>query len=107
LCLKQMNNWAQSDNFHLRRLASEGLRPKLPWSTRLDTFNDNPEPVFEILELLKEDEIMFVKKSVGNHLTDWLKVNYDPTAKLLRRWQKSDNEHTKWIVKRATRKIRV
>ncbi len=107
LCLKQMNNWAQSDNFHLRRLASEGLRPKLPWSTRLDTFNDNPEPVFEILELLKEDEIMFVKKSVGNHLTDWLKVNYDPTAKLLRKWQKSDNEHTKWIVKRATRKISI
>lgn len=106
-CIKQMVSWAKSDNFHLRRLASEGLRPKLPWSTKLDIFNDNCEPVFNILELLKEDKIMFVKKSVGNHLTDWLKVNYDPTAKLLRNWQKSDNEHTKWIVKRATRKIKI
>ncbi|MDY7393789.1 DNA alkylation repair protein [Aureibaculum sp. 2210JD6-5] len=106
-CLKQMKEWALSDNFHLRRLASEGLRPKLPWSTKLDTFNDRPEPVFEILELLKEDEIMFVKKSVGNHLTDWLKVNPEPTKNLIRKWRKSDNKHTQWIIKRATRKIKV
>jgi len=106
-CLKQMKKWAKSDNFHLRRLASEGLRPKLPWSAKLDTFNDNPAPVFEILELLKEDQIMFVKKSVGNHLTDWLKVNYEPTKELLHKWQKSENKHTKWIIKRATRKITI
>ena len=106
-CLKQMKNWAKSEDFHLRRLASEGLRPKLPWSTKLDIFDDNPEPVFEILELLKEDEIMFVKKSVGNHLTDWLKVYYEPTKKLLKEWQTSKNKHTQWIIKRATRKINI
>ncbi len=105
--LAQMRDWAQSENFHLRRLASEGLRPKLPWSPKLDTFNDNPQPVFEILELLKEDEIMFVKKSVGNHLTDWLKVNYEPTKALLKDWQMSENKHTQWIIKRATRKISI
>jgi 3-methyladenine DNA glycosylase AlkC len=99
-----MKGWAKSDNFHLRRLASEGLRPKLPWATKLDTFNDNPEPVFEILEILKEDDKLFVKKSVANHLTDWLKVNEESTLELLKRWRKSDNQHTKWIVKRATRK---
>lgn len=107
LCIVQMETWAKSDSFHLRRLASEGLRPKLPWSTKLDTFNDNPAPVFNVLELLKEDDVMFVKKSVANHLTDWLKANYDPTAELLRDWQKSDNKHTQWIVKRATRKIAI
>lgn len=106
-CLKQMKSWAKSEDFHLRRLSSEGLRPKLPWSPKLDTFNDNPKPVFEILELLKEDEIMFVKKSVGNHLTDWLKVNYEPTKKLLKEWQKSKDKHTQWIIKRATRKIEI
>ncbi len=106
-CLKQMKSWAKSEDFHLRRLASEGLRPKLPWSPKLDTFIDNPNPVFEILELLKEDEIMFVKKSVGNHLTDWLKVNCEPTTKLLKEWQKSKNKHTQWIIKRATRKISI
>ena len=106
-CLKQMKSWAKSENFHLRRLASEGLRPKLPWSTKLDTFNDNPQPVFEILEILKEDPIMFVKKSVGNHMTDWLKLNPEPTKVLLKQWLKSENKHTQWIVKRATRKIKL
>ncbi|MBN8657556.1 MAG: DNA alkylation repair protein [Anaerolineae bacterium] len=103
--LKQITDWAYSSNFHLRRLASEGLRPKLPWSTKLDTFNDNPKPVFKILEILKEDEVMFVKKSVGNHLTDWLKVNKTPTVELIKKWQKSANKNTQWIIKRATRKI--
>lgn len=102
-----MEQWAISPNFHLRRLASEGLRPKLPWASKLDTFNDNPEVVFRILELLKEDEIMFVKKSVGNHLTDWLKVNRDAVMPLIDRWRLSDNKHTQWIIKRATRKIKM
>ncbi len=101
--LQVMQQWATSSNFHLRRLASEGLRPKLPWATKLDTFNNNPECVFQILELLKEDEIMFVKKSVANHLTDWLKVNPEATMPLIERWKRSNNKHTQWIIKRATR----
>lgn len=103
----RMTKWAQSDNFHLRRLASEGLRPKLPWAPKLDTFIDCPEPVFAILDMLKEDEVMFVKKSVANHLTDWLKVNKEPAVHLIRKWHKSENRHTQWIIKRATRKISV
>lgn len=88
-------------------MASEGLQPKLPWSTKLDVFNDDPNPVFDILELLNEDEVMFVKKSVANHLTDWLKVNREPTVKLINKWKESDNKHTKWIIKRTTRKINI
>ena len=103
--LKQMKKWAKSKNFHLRRLASEGLRPKLPWAPKLDTFIDNPKPVFEILEILKEDNIKFVQKSVANHLTDWLKVNPEPTIELLKAWNKTDNLSTQWIIKRATRKF--
>lgn len=96
--------WAKSKNFHLRRLASEGLRPKLPWAPKLDVWNDNPEPVFKILELLKEDQIKFVKKSVANHLRDWLKVNPVEARKIIKQWSKSKNEHTQWIVKHALRK---
>ncbi len=103
--LTYLKKWAKSDNFHLRRLASEGLRPKLPWAPKLDTFIDNPKPVFEILEILKADDIMFVKKSVANHLTDYLKVNPEPTRRLLKEWGKFDNSHTQWIIKHATRKI--
>jgi 3-methyladenine DNA glycosylase AlkC len=60
--LQQMTKWAHSPNFHLRRLASEGLRPKLPWATKLHTFIHTPQKVFSILECLKEDEVLFVKK---------------------------------------------
>lgn len=103
--IKQMRVWAQSDNFHLRRLASEGLRPKLPWATKLTEFIETPEPVFNILELLKEDEIKFVQKSVANHLTDYLKVNPEPTRSLIERWRGSQNKNTQWIIKHATRKL--
>jgi 3-methyladenine DNA glycosylase AlkC len=95
--------WANSKNFHLRRIASEGLRPKLPWATKLDTWNENPKPVFEILDILKEDEVKFVKKSVANHLRDWVKVNPKEAQKVIAKWSKSKNEHTKWILKHAQR----
>ncbi len=95
--------WAKSKNFHLRRLASEGLRPKLPWAPKLDVWNDDPKPIFTILELLKEDEVKFVKKSVDNHVRDWVKVNPKKAKLLIARWSKSKNEHTKWILKHAQR----
>lgn len=102
--LEQMKEWAGSDNFHLRRLASEGLRPKLPWAAKLSLFIEDPSPVFDILEILKKDPIHFVKKSVANHITDYLKVNPNAAAGLISDWRKSDNEHTRWIIKYATRK---
>ncbi|MGE5357049.1 MAG: DNA alkylation repair protein [Deltaproteobacteria bacterium] len=104
--LKIMEEWANSPNFHLRRLASEGLRPILPWAPKLDTFLENPAPVFRILDILKRDDIMFVKKSVANHLTDWIKVNSEKTIPLIEEWRKIDNPNTKWIIKRATRKMK-
>lgn len=97
------SKWAKSKNFHLRRLASEGLRPKLPWAPKLDVWNDNPKPIFDILELLKEDEVKFVKKSVANHVRDWVKVNPKEAKQLIASWSKSKNEHTKWILKHAQR----
>lgn len=104
--LKQMKKWAGSESFHLRRLASEGLRPKLPWAAKLDLFIEKPQPVFEILDILKADPVMFVKKSVANHLTDYIKVNPEAARKLINKWRKSNHVHTQWIVKHATRRIK-
>jgi len=101
--LEICKKWAQSKNFHLRRLACEGLRPKLPWAPKLGVWNDNPGPVFEILEILKEDEVKFVKKSVANHLRDWLKVNPTEAEKVIKYWSKSENDDTMWILKHARR----
>lgn len=95
--------WAKSNNFHLRRLASEGLRPKLPWATKLEEWNDAPAPVMAILDLLKEDEVRFVKKSVANHLRDWIKVHPQEAKKIIARWSVSKNPDTIWILKHAQR----
>ncbi len=105
--VRLMKKWSKSENFHLRRLASEGLRPKLPWATKLDTFIEKPEPVFEILDNLIEDDVKFVKKSVANNITDYLKVNRKKAVKYIEKHQNSENKNTQWILKYATRKIKV
>lgn len=104
--LYQMKVWAKSDNFHLRRLSSEGLRPKLPWALKLDLFVENPKPVFRILDILKTEPVKFVKKSIANNLTDYIKVNPVPTFELIEKWRKTNNEHTQWIINYATRKLK-
>ena len=62
---------------------------------------------YQMLLALKEDEILFVKKSVANHLTDWLKVNKEAVVPLIKRWRDLPNPNTQWIIRRATRKINV
>lgn len=104
--IKIMHKWSLDKSFHVRRLATEGLRPKLPWAPKLEVFIANYKPVFEILENLKEDKIKFVKKSVANNLNDYLKVNEPAANKLLKQWQKSSNPDTIWICKHATRNLR-
>lgn len=101
--LELCKKWAQSKNFHLRRLSSEGLRPKLPWATKLEIWKNNPRPIFDILEILKEDKIKYVKKSVANHLRDWIKINPSEAQKIIDLWSRSQNLDTLWILKHAQR----
>ncbi len=103
--IQVMQQRALSPNFHLRRLASEGCRPKLPWATKLDVFIEDPDPVFVILEYLITDPIKFVQKSVANNLTDYLKVNKQAVTPFIKKHTNSDNKSTQWILKHATRKI--
>ena len=102
-----MTQWARSSNFHLRRLASEGLRPKLLWASKLELFISDPSPVFAVLEILKEDEVRFVQRSVANNVADYLKVNFAAAKELLMRWQSSQNKNTQQIIRHATRKIKI
>jgi hypothetical protein len=62
-----MLKWSKDKNVHVRRLSSEGLRPRLPWAKKLEQFIIDPRPILPILKNLKEDESMFVKKSVANN----------------------------------------
>ena len=101
--LSLMLKWSEDKDVHVRRLASEGVRPRLPWAKKLEQFITDPKPILPILENLKADESMFVKKSVANNLNDILKDNYDIGIKVLKEWSKSKNRDTRWIIKHALR----
>lgn len=82
----KMKEWAFSDSLDIRRLASEGCRSRLPWAIALNKFKINPSEVIEILELLKNDESAYVRKSVANSLNDISKDNPDTVKKLVKQW---------------------
>lgn len=102
--IRVMNKWAEDENYHVRRLASEGSRPRLPWSFKLDEVIKNPKVTKSILEKLNNDEVLYVKKSVANHLNDISKENTDYMLNLISTWN-INNEHTAWIVKHASRTL--
>lgn len=102
--IKQMLKWSKSPNHHLRRLSSEGCRSRLPWSFRLNMFVEDPSPVLPILENLKNDPELYVRKSVANHLNDISKDHPELILGLAEKWiGKSDN--TDWIVNHALRTL--
>jgi 3-methyladenine DNA glycosylase AlkC len=102
--LKVMNQWAEDKNHHVRRLSSEGSRPRLPWSFKLEEIIKNPKLTTSILEKLKADEELYVRKSVANHLNDISKDNTPYMLQLIKSWDHSD-PNTKWIIKHASRNL--
>lgn len=102
--LNQMMEWAKSDNEHLRRLASEGSRPRLPWGQQLPELIRDPRPVLPILTLLKEDPSLYVRKSVANHLNDISKDHPELVLDLAKEWY-GNHPLTDWIVRHALRTL--
>jgi len=104
--LKQMKIWSRSTNFHVRRLASEGVRPRLPWAKKLDLFIKNPKPIIPILNTLKDDKSKYVQKSVANCINDILKDNPDIVKALLEKWKTANRSKERdWIIKHAVRNL--
>lgn len=99
-----MLQWADDDNEHVRRLASEGSRPRLPWAPRVSALKDDPTLAIDILEKLKADPSLYVRKSVANHLNDISKDRPDWLLDRLEAWP-SDNVHTTWIIRHALRTL--
>ena len=102
--LKILRGFAEDENEHVRRLASEGSRPRLPWSFRLSAFAADPSLAFPILERLKADPSLYVRKSVANHLNDISKDHPDWLLDRLEAWPRDDPQ-TAWIVKHALRTL--
>ena len=102
--MAQMYEWSKDENEHLRRLASEGCRPALPWGQALPKYKKDPTPVLQILEQLKTDPSPYVRKSVANNLNDISKTHPDLVAKLAKDWY-GKSELTDWIIKHGCRTL--
>jgi 3-methyladenine DNA glycosylase AlkC len=102
--MAQMYAWSKHENENVRRLASEGCRPALPWSQALTGFKKDPTPILPILEQLKTDPSPFVRKSVANNLNDISKTHPDLVIKIAKDWY-GENEYTDWIVKHGCRTL--
>jgi 3-methyladenine DNA glycosylase AlkC len=110
-CLNLLKSWTTDSNPHVRRLVSEGTRPRLPWATRLPEFQKNPQLSLPLLEALKDDPEQYVRRSVANHLGDIAKdhpeVAFDVCESWLEELRESDDEtrveNRRWMVRHAVR----
>ncbi|MGQ2980500.1 MAG: DNA alkylation repair protein [Polaromonas sp.] len=101
--LARFRQWASDPSEHVRRLVSEGSRPRLPWASRLPAFQKNPAPVIELLDLLKDDPALYVRRSVANNLNDIGKDHPDVLAATAKKWLKGASDERRWIVQHALR----
>lgn len=102
--LAVMRTWADDPNEHVRRLASEGCRPRLPWGRKLVELIKDPSPTGPILEALKADPSLYVRKSVANHLNDIAKDHPGAVLERVRGWDRT-HTGTAWIVRHALRTL--
>ena len=101
--LRQLNEWAADPSPQVRRLVSEGTRPRLPWAPRLRQFQTDPAPVLALLELLKDDPALYVRRSVANNLNDIGKDHPQVLASTAQAWLKDASAERAWIVGHALR----
>ena len=105
--LEILNEWMLDANPHIRRLCSEGTRSRLPWATKIDSFVKDPSPVLHILELLKDDSDLYVRRSVANHVGDIAKDHLDLAMNLCETWLGTESspasKELKWVIRHAVR----
>jgi 3-methyladenine DNA glycosylase AlkC len=102
--IKIMTNWSTSEHIHLRRLASEGSRPYLPWAKRVPPLIENQKDILKILENLKDDESEYVRRSVANNLNDISKIDPESVLTIAKRWH-GQNSNRDRLVKHGLRTL--
>ncbi len=103
--LNIMDGWATDPSQHVRRLVSEGTRPRLPWAMQLPQLIADPSPMLPILEALRDDEEEYVRRSVANHLNDIAKDHPDLVARLGKEWMKDADKNRERLVRHACRTL--
>ena len=103
--LARLSHWAGDKNYHVRRLVSEGTRPKLPWAKKIDMA---PLDALPLLDRLFDDPTRYVTRSVANHLNDIAKIDATAVVDALTRWQASGRQTEKemtWMTRHGLRTL--
>lgn len=103
--LADLHDWAEDENYHVRRLVSEGTRPKLPWARAVRL---TPDQTLPLLDRLHADPTRYVTRSVANHLNDLSKTVPDAVLERLGHWKTSDRQKEKelaWMTRHALRTL--
>lgn len=103
--LARLRVWATDENVHVRRLVSEGSRPRLPWASRIRSFQRDPAPVLELLELLKDDPEEYVRRSVANNLNDIAKDHPELVVEVAERWLHDADRNRRRLVRHGLRTL--
>lgn len=101
--LNQLTLWLNDADPHVRRLCSEGCRPRLPWGARIPQLIKDPRPTLPILEALKNDPSLYVRRSVANHLGDIAKDHPALAFEVCERWLTNADKDLKWVIRHAVR----
>jgi len=103
--LHKLQEWVKDENQHVRRLVSEGTRPRLPWASRVTVYDSNYTVIMDLLTALRNDPELYVRRSVANHLNDLTKDRKDLVLSNLTAWNKKSNKNIKWLTKHALRTL--
>ncbi|ELT43816.1 putative DNA alkylation repair protein [Arthrobacter nitrophenolicus] len=103
--LAAAREWADSADEHVRRLASEGTRPYLPWAVRVPSLIQRPQATIPILDALYRDPSEYVRRSVANHLNDLARHAPDPVVDTARRWLTAPDANTARLVRHGLRTL--
>lgn len=103
--LETILNWVNDPNHHVRRLASEGTRPRLPWGMRLNGLIADPLLTLPILQALKDDPSEYVRRSVANHINDIAKDHPDLVVNLILEWLQDAPEPRRKLIRHACRSL--
>lgn len=101
--LARLLEWTRDPDPHVRRLCSEGTRPRLPWAPRIPAFVADPRPTVPILEALKDDPDLYVRRSVANHIGDIAKDHPRFAFELCARWVDKASQERRWLIRHAVR----
>lgn len=101
----KLQTWVKDKNQHIRRLVSEGTRPRLPWAPRVTVYDDDYTVIMDLLAMLRNDPELYVRRSVANHLNDLTKDRKELVLAHLEGWNKQPNPKIVWLTKHALRTL--